>query len=1345
MTGGLLQLVTQGAEDTFITNEPQITFFKTVYRRHTNFSRQEFDTSFSTTLDFGKESKCRIKRYGDLLHRLFLVIQLPLIDIRFAFLTIKEVKNVLLNNEIVWETDRTDNEQFDESAYEEVVVVINNKILELEKEIDIFTQIIPLLEPGAPCSAETYLSTVTGATNGNVNGYFNFVINKLIEYDQYDIQYKFVDAHLLDRVPPLLLANSVTVQETVFNEFAKFVTGQTTFDPVSFNDENLFFLYNTETANYNIGSSVDQLSSDTVFKTGISNTYGDIPYNDYDANKIFNKILEENNININSNFDVQVVRDILLENIRFGLIKNPKLLEKVYEALENDFKFIFYRLFKRQGSNVFDKTADFNNVSTLQSLDPEFNDNFTEDFVLDPEFGESASVSHPYSNFVNDSVTEFHNSNRSLFRDERFRDYFDDIPMWSRINVGTPGNDNIDDFENLCSTAITAVFGPTTPSSMFRMYFLNYIPLLAANDIPIAVQRIVDQRIASGDSNSSNVAAFKTTLLTFLESVKTDVITNLLDLICSKADFFTTGKISDGFRNVAGDNGDIIMYAIVRNESQYEENDLSVTVNKGYITYNGVNLLFPEYVIVRYIEALESFTATGYPEEETLLKDTVRVFATPTSEIPSHTLYVNNNRNIREDIQINNSPELIEAESPANSFLPTLSEAISSIWYNILTNTVKNYNSLFDSKLLSKTVFDETLGVEMKTYLDFISSTYFGVSNSNPQPVNYFFDTVQSELPTTETGGIGVYLSDKITKLQAQIKKYDTNRPLLDMINLIVPKTNFYFEKYDIILDEIIDNSVEIDTIVVDGTVKLLYDHEGHNTISDPVLLIKDTLINSTDPSIAQNNAMDIVEIINSKFNDFTTLTTNPFNATSEPNKYIVWNQFWLPNKSFSSTEEDDKYEFLFSFITPQELFKQLPNIENNYNNFLSESDVYRFMRDTVVLKSIFSELFDTKGDNVTDTNQNMSDFFTNGVADKNSKLLNIKGDDNTLSLAEQLENALRGGTPASFAWIKRLGHYIVDSVKIKIGDQEIDRHTGEWLELRHQLTMNDSKERGYNMLIGDIDELTTFDAIQKDTYELIVPLQFWFCQHIGSSIPLVGLQHTTVDVYVKLQEFNKVSYFDSFTKFAKTPRLKCKMLTEYAYVESDERDRLAKSNIEYLIETLQIHKGATITGKTDIMRERLFLHNPCKELIWVLQSMNEIDGSRANGERRWNVYSVTDSNGQIVNPTESTKIEFSSRDRELFKEQNYYNYVQPYQHHNHTPSVGVNMYSFSLKPEDFQPSGQVNMSELDDTAVTFKLVDSVAEQLLSTKTVCRFTVYATSYNVLKICSGMSGLLFFYS
>ena len=72
MGGGLMQLVAYGAQDIYLTGNPQITFFKVVYRRHTNFSMEAIQQTFSGTADFGNDVTATISRNGDLVYRMYL-------------------------------------------------------------------------------------------------------------------------------------------------------------------------------------------------------------------------------------------------------------------------------------------------------------------------------------------------------------------------------------------------------------------------------------------------------------------------------------------------------------------------------------------------------------------------------------------------------------------------------------------------------------------------------------------------------------------------------------------------------------------------------------------------------------------------------------------------------------------------------------------------------------------------------------------------------------------------------------------------------------------------------------------------------------------------------------------------------------------------------------------------------------------------------------------------------------------------------------------------------------------------------------------------------------------------
>jgi hypothetical protein len=72
MGGGLMQLVAYGAQDIYLTGNPQITFFKVVYRRHTNFSMESIEQTFNGSVAKGRKVSCTISRNGDLIHRMYL-------------------------------------------------------------------------------------------------------------------------------------------------------------------------------------------------------------------------------------------------------------------------------------------------------------------------------------------------------------------------------------------------------------------------------------------------------------------------------------------------------------------------------------------------------------------------------------------------------------------------------------------------------------------------------------------------------------------------------------------------------------------------------------------------------------------------------------------------------------------------------------------------------------------------------------------------------------------------------------------------------------------------------------------------------------------------------------------------------------------------------------------------------------------------------------------------------------------------------------------------------------------------------------------------------------------------
>ena len=81
MGGGLMQLVSYGAQDIYISGNPQITFWKILYKRHTNFAVESIEVTFNGQADFNKRVTAVINRNADLMYKTYVQVVLPQIDL----------------------------------------------------------------------------------------------------------------------------------------------------------------------------------------------------------------------------------------------------------------------------------------------------------------------------------------------------------------------------------------------------------------------------------------------------------------------------------------------------------------------------------------------------------------------------------------------------------------------------------------------------------------------------------------------------------------------------------------------------------------------------------------------------------------------------------------------------------------------------------------------------------------------------------------------------------------------------------------------------------------------------------------------------------------------------------------------------------------------------------------------------------------------------------------------------------------------------------------------------------------------------------------------------------------
>jgi len=358
------------------------------------------------------------------------------------------------------------------------------------------------------------------------------------------------------------------------------------------------------------------------------------------------------------------------------------------------------------------------------------------------------------------------------------------------------------------------------------------------------------------------------------------------------------------------------------------------------------------------------------------------------------------------------------------------------------------------------------------------------------------------------------------------------------------------------------------------------------------------------------------------------------------------------------------------------------------------------------------------------------------------------------------------GPTPAYLCWCNAVGHAIIRYVEIEIGGQRIDRHYGLWLDIWDELTQTAEKKVGYSQMVGKYQ--SELGLIGNSNYERIyyIPLQFWFCKSPGMSLPLIALQYHEVKINIEFRTLSDLVVAlnangsrvteTNYTTFSTTPSItNAQLYVDYVYLDTDERAKFAQNDHEYLIEQLQFTGSESLNFSQQSQKLKLNFNHPCKELIWVIQRDENATGN-GTAYNDWFNYSAaapgTPIPSQAVDLMADAKILLNGYERFTVRPQTYFRLVQPYQHHTRIPEKHIYLYSFSLKPEEQQPSGTCNMSRIDTVYMNYDLTPISMLQTLTassppvfqmgSSSTGQISVFAINYNVLRVRSGMAGLAY---
>jgi len=341
--------------------------------------------------------------------------------------------------------------------------------------------------------------------------------------------------------------------------------------------------------------------------------------------------------------------------------------------------------------------------------------------------------------------------------------------------------------------------------------------------------------------------------------------------------------------------------------------------------------------------------------------------------------------------------------------------------------------------------------------------------------------------------------------------------------------------------------------------------------------------------------------------------------------------------------------------------------------------------------------------------------------------------------------------TGAPLSYTNATAHALIQEVSIEIGEQEIDKQTGEWMELWSNYTVSEDKRQAWENMIGKTQGNSAGNAPSSvvNLYgprTLYVPLRFWFCKDPGLYLPLLALQFHPIRLKFKLRPLQQMFVVDDPTQAAAAVTPAPASITtfnlygDYIHLDIEERRRFVSGSHEYLIEQVQYTQPIAIGEAATYVQIPLEFNHPLREMYWTIRR----DAS-VNAQQWFNYTNITigESSSSYSNSYQnlitSALLKIDGFDRFDERNADYFRLVQPYQYHTVVPlNDFVYSYSFSLRPEEIQPSGSMNASRLDTITLQLQMNAAVSPP----RGTGNIIVYTINHNVLRVAEGFGGVLF---
>jgi hypothetical protein len=234
------------------------------------------------------------------------------------------------------------------------------------------------------------------------------------------------------------------------------------------------------------------------------------------------------------------------------------------------------------------------------------------------------------------------------------------------------------------------------------------------------------------------------------------------------------------------------------------------------------------------------------------------------------------------------------------------------------------------------------------------------------------------------------------------------------------------------------------------------------------------------------------------------------------------------------------------------------------------------------------------------------------------------------------------------------------------------------------------------------------YSPIFNQLFVLIVPPIMYYPEYAAYSI---GVPQTS----------------NTLTFPTQTGQFQASLAVEYVFLADEEVRYIQGAKIDYVITQIQLASVGVPSVTNSLNAYRLNFINPVKELFFLIQDSNVVQTNDY-----YNYYNTSSNSQQLV----SLQLQFNGENNidPTVADSLYLGDVQFLNNHTRVPNNGIYNYSFSIDPENYLPTGQVNMSRIMNQNLWINMTTNPNERTVR--------VYAVSYNIFRVQNGLGGCLF---